>query len=108
MQGAATSDNYIDEGRPRHSGRRVSEESPDSSLRRLADALLARGVEKVSIRAAGARTNEVLRVGLKGQRVLVWTSGPSFLTGCWQVAGSASDPEGAADRIAAGLAGEGR
>lgn len=108
MQGTATSDNHIEEALLQHAESRVSERSANSPLRRLADALLDRGVEQASVQAAGSRTTEVLRASSNGQSVLVWESGPSFLTGCWQVTGSTSDPEAASDRIVAWLAGDGR
>lgn len=108
MQDTATSDNHIDEAPLRHGEGQVSEQSADSPLRRLAHALLDHGVEQASVQAAGSRTAEVLRVSSNGQSVTVWESGPSFLTGCWQVVGSTPYPESAADRIAARLAGDGR
>lgn len=108
MQGTTTSDNHIDEAPLQHGMGRVSEQLADSPLRRLADALLDRGVEQASVYAAGSRTTEILRVSSNGQSVVVWESGPSFLTGCWQVIGSTSYPEMAADRIVAWLARDGR
>lgn len=83
--------------------------APEGSLGRLAAELVDRGVETpLTVQPSGARRTEVLRVSLNGRSVLVWESGPSFLTGCWQVIGSTSKPEETADRIIAGLAGDGR
>lgn len=106
MQATTTGDNWT-EAALRHGESQMSEQSVDSPLRWLADALLARGVD-ASVRAAGTRTAEVLHTSLDGRSVLVWESGPSFLVGCWQVIGSTSGPEETADRIVAGLAGDGR
>lgn len=103
---ATTSDNWI-EAALQHGEGQVGEQSADAPLGRLADSLLARGVEHVSLQPEGARRAETLSVSVDGQSVLVWESGVSFLTG-WHPIGPVSDPEGAADRIASLLVGDGR
>lgn len=80
----------------------------DSPLGRLVDLLRDRGIERVVLQPARERAAETMCVGDDEKPMLVWAPGPNYLVGLWQVIGSVSDPEGAADRIASLLVGDGR